>query len=90
MGYYLPYHDYGSAQYVNRIHRKKQPNQLVLAPVKISKTKIVKRDDPMRYGVNPINDTSIRKRKQIAITNDVQQKILLNIEGKGKYINESI
>ncbi|MET3698318.1 hypothetical protein SAMN05877753_108173 [Bacillus oleivorans] len=91
MGYYLPFHDYGAAQYVNRIHKQKYPNHLVLAPVKITKNKKVKREDfinsmPAKSYLN----TNKTDQSLISQTIQVNQNLLFEIEGKGKFINESI
>ena len=92
MGYYLPFHDNGAVQYANRIHKLKYPEHLVPAPLKISESQKVKRDNPLFNGASAKSGVSRKPANQKWISQAiyVNQNLYFNIEGKGKYINESI
>lgn len=88
MGYYLPIHDYVSNQYANRIDRKRRYPDPVQAPEKILYTKKMTRENSEETGSDAVYSRStVRTGK---VHSPLEEKIIVDLTGKGKHVNESI
>lgn len=94
MGYYLPIRDQVSNQYASRMTKQVHHLSPVIAPFRVQASNKKTREDydgsVLWAPVDKIQKESPRKSKNSPSHFSHNQKLLYDLTGKGKYVNECI